>query len=143
MKLSFLEWDETRRLREEYEQSVEKREQPRIPDIMVVVEESPAVAKSLPRVKEIPLRRIEATLNRVWGDELPVKIKGFDENWQADKPEIALIKTTAGDRVLKTEKPPTGQSGIVNEGISQAFYAELNLRSIRMGVDGLKRRQKE
>ena len=141
MKLSFLAWDETRRLREEYEQTLEKQEQPQVPNIMIIVEESPTVARNLPRVKDIPLKRIETTLNRVWGDELPVKIKSFDENWKSEKAEIALIKTTAGDRVLKTEKPPTGQAGIVNEGISQAFYAELNLRSIRMGVDGLRQRK--
>lgn len=132
---------EARRLLEEFEKSLSKRSQG-IPDIMTFGSETALPShKAAPAVLDIPLKRIESTLQRVWGPDLPeIKITGFDERWRPDKPEVALIKTTAGDRVLKTEKPGTGQDGTINEGTSQLFYAELNLRSIRLGVDGLRRR---
>lgn len=131
--------EEVRRLRIEFEENIARPGQ-RIPDIMAF-DMSTIVTETKPSIRGIPLRMVESTLNRIWGDETAgLNVKGFDELWRPDKPEVALIHTNAGDRVLKTEKQQTGQSGIVNEGVAQLFYAQLNLRSIRMGVDGLKRR---
>jgi len=139
MVLASLAPEEARRLRAEFEESLGGVRQ-RLPEIMQAGEAAD-VGEKTPAVLGIPVERVESTLNRVWGGESAgLRVKEFDERWKPEKPEVALIKTTAGDRVLKTEKPETGQTGIVNEGLSQLLYAELNLRSTRMGLDGLRRR---
>jgi hypothetical protein len=92
-------------------------------------------------VKDVPVLAVEQTLNRIWRVDTALEVKGFDEGWRIEHPEIALIKTTVGDRVLKVEKPPTGQSGIVNELMAPSFYAELGLRALRLGAGGLRNRR--
>jgi hypothetical protein len=132
---------EAKRLLDEFETTVE-RVNAGVPNVMTRGRKADILPpRAAGQILDIPLKNVQSTLDRVWGFDAPeIKIIGADERWKPGKPDVALIKTTAGDRVLKAGKPDTGQDGVINEGVSQSFYAELNLRSIRLGVDGLQRR---
>ncbi|MFH1126288.1 MAG: hypothetical protein V1703_04115 [Candidatus Altiarchaeota archaeon] len=139
MVYSTLSSEEATRLRLEFKRSIAAREQ-RLPPVMAI-EESRVFGEG-PFVRGVPIKSIESTLNRVWGvDTRELKVKEVDELWRPDKPEVALIDTNAGPRVLKTEKPATGQDGTLKEGQSQMFYAELGLNVVRIGVGGMEHRK--
>ncbi|MDD5111047.1 MAG: hypothetical protein PHG85_00710 [Candidatus Altiarchaeota archaeon] len=129
---------EARRLRTEFEDGISTLSR-RMPG--VIPADQQASFRSGPAVRDVPVPALERTLNRIWRVDAQLQVKGFDEGWRLEHPAVALIKTTAGDRVLKVEKPPTGQSGIVNELMAPSLYAELGLRAFRLGGDGLRKRR--
>jgi len=107
----------------------------------VVYFEPPRVRQKEPTILGVPLKMVEATVNRVCRNGgPPIEIMEFDEHWKPDHPRVALIRTkTAGDKVLKTQDG-TGQEGMLNEGLAQRVFREVGLNSVKIGVDGLRSR---
>jgi len=137
MVTSTLPTSEAEALRNEFERRIKKPGQG-LPDILPL--ESLKIRHQIPRVLGIPVESVEGTLNRVWGNGDRLQVKEFDERWRPDKPHVAFLRTTVGDKVLKTEKPDTGQEGVVNQALAPLLMAELNLRTVKIGVDGLRQR---